>query len=264
MQDEPFTVFSETANYLNANNQLTVSDTVTNLNSQELQSVQNYLSPILSAGQVKTFWSDFGKIVGLMSTKEIWAASCWQPVVYFTRDAGTAAYYARMKEGPFFWWNGDLLSSKIDPSRVSAAYKFFDFQMGPWWAANTAHNGYGVADPLNPDIKPFMGDEFWGWFFNGTATYEPISQIMTETWPDHPEFQSLAPRLQQALFRPAKYFPTGGTPRTGSSSSNGNLRDLGSTEQKNAITRYFLSPDFPNTPDAYQTAFTSLKSSIPA
>jgi len=264
LQDEGFTCFSETANYLNANNQLNVSDTVTNLTQQELTSVQSYLNPILSSGQVKAFWSDFGKIVTLMSTREIYAASCWQPVVYFTRAAGTPAYYSRLKDGPFFWWNGDLLSSKIAPSSLSAAYAFFNFQMAPWWAANTAHNGYGVADSLASDIKPFMGDEFWNWFFNGTATYEPISQITTETWKDHPEFQSLSPRIQQALFRPDLYFPTGGTPRTGSPDPKGNVRDLGSTADKNKITRYFLSPDFPDTPTAYQTAFSALKANIPA
>jgi len=264
LQDEAFTNFSETANYLNANNQLTVGDTVTNLSANELKAVQNYLSPILSSGQVKTFWSDFGKIVTLLSTREIYAASCWQPVVFFTRAAGTPAYYSRLKDGPFFWWNGDLLLSKIDSSRTSAAYAFFNFQMGPWWAANTAHNGYGVADPLASDIKPFMGDEFWGWFYNGTATYEPISQAIKETWPDHPGFQNLPPRLQNALFRPDKYFPTGGTPRTGSPDPNGNLRDLGSIADKNKITRYFLSPDFPDTPDAYQAAFTALKVNVPS
>lgn len=263
MQDEAFTVFSETANYLNANNQLSVTDTVTNLTESELQQVSNYLKPIIQSGQIKTFWSDFGKIVTLLSTRELVAASCWQPVVFFTRAAGTPCYYARMVEGPFFWWNGDLLSAKISPDRVSAAYKFFDFQMGPWWAANTAHNGYGIADPLAPDIKPFMGDEFWGWFYNGQPTYEPIDQIIKETWPDHPEFQNLPTRLQQALFRPEKYFPTGAAPRTGSPNPNGNYRDLGSIDDKNKITRYFLSPDFPDRPDAYQNAFSNLKAYLP-
>ncbi len=264
MQDEAFTTFSETANYLNATNQLNVSDTVTNLSQQERSNVQNYLTPIFSSGQVKAFWSDFGKIVTLLSTREIHAASCWQPVVLFTRDAGTPAYYARLQNGPFFWWNGDLLSSKIDSSRVSAAYVWFTSQMAPWWAANTAHNGYGVVDPFAADIKPFMGDEFWGWFYNGTATYMPMSQIIKDTWPDHPEFQNLDPKLQNALFRPSKYFPTGGAPRTGSPDANGNLRELGSIDDKNKITRYFLSPDFPDTPDAYQSAFSSLKASIPS
>lgn len=264
MQDEAFTVFSETANYLNANNQLAVSDTVTNLNDNELQQVVNYLKPIVQSGQVKTFWSDFGKIVTLFSTREIVAASCWQPVVLFTRAAGTPAYYARMVEGPFFWWNGDLLSAKAPPDKQNAAYLFFDFQMGPWWAANTAHNGYGIADPLAPDVKPFMGDEFWGWFYDGKPTYEPIDQIIQETWKDHPEFQNLPTRLKQALFRPDLYFPTGGTPRTGSPNPNGNYRDLGSIDDKNKITRYFLSPDFPDNPDSYQNAFSSLKAYIPA
>jgi putative spermidine/putrescine transport system substrate-binding protein len=265
MQDEAFTTFSETANYLNANNQLSVSDTVTNLNDNELQQVANYLKPVLQSGQIKTFWSDFGKIVTLFSTREIVAASCWQPVVYFTRAAGTPAYYARMVEGPFFWWNGDLLSVKAPPDKQSAAYSFFTFQMSPWWAANTAHNGYGIADPLAPDVKPFMGDEFWGWFYDGKPTYEPIDQIIKETWgKDHPEFENLPTRLQQALFRPDLYFPTGGTPRTGSPDPNGNYRDLGSIDDKNKITRYFLSPDFPDNPDSYQSVFSSLKAYIPS
>lgn len=263
MQDEAFTVFSEVANYLDYHKMLTVSDTVTNLNESELRQVSDFLKPILQAGQIKTFWSDFGKIVTLFATREIALASCWQPVVFNTRAAGVPCYYARMPEGPFFWWNGDILSVRIPEERLDATYKFFDFQMGPWWANHTAHNGYGIASPFAPDVRNLMGDEFWGWFYDGKPTYTPIDQIIKDTWPDRPEFQGLPERLQQALFRPEKYFVEGMPPRTGSPNPKGNLRDLGSIEDKNKITRYFLSPDFPDNPEAYQQAFSSLKAFMP-
>jgi spermidine/putrescine-binding protein len=266
LQDEGFTTFSETANMLEATSQIpAVADTVTNLSQNELNSVVNYLTPIIKTGQAKTFWSDLGTIITLMSTSEVAIASTWQPVCYGTRDAGTPCYYARLENGPFFWWNGDFLPIHYDTSKSVADYKFFDFMMSPWWAANTAHNGYGTINALSPAIKSFMGDEFWGWMFNGTATYESLSQTIKDIWGGtHPEFESLPARLQGALFTPDKYFPTGATPRTGSPDPNGVKRDLGSISDKNAITRYFLSPDFPDNNTVYTNAWSSLKAQVPA
>src|SRR2546425_396245 len=182
-----------------------------------------------------------------------------------TRDAGTPCYYARLENGPFFWWNGDFLPSKYDTSKQAADYKFFDFMMSPWWAANTAHNGYGTVNALSPEVKSYMGDEFWGWMFSGKATYQPLSKIITETWGStHPEFETMPARMQSALFTPDKYFPTGGTPRTGSPDPNGVTRDLGSIDDKNKITRYFLSPDYPDNPTTYTNLWASLKATVPA
>jgi spermidine/putrescine-binding protein len=265
LQDEGFTSFSELANVLNATGQLSVSDTVTNLNQDELNQVVNYLTPVVKSGQIKTFWSDLGTIITLMSTGEVWIASCWQPVVFGTRDAGTPCYYARMQNGPFFWWNGDFLPKKYDTSKTAADYDFFNFMMSKWWAANTAHNGYGTVNTLNPDVQAYMGSEFYDWMFNGKATYEPISKIISDTWGStHPEFESMPVSIQQALFLPDKYFPTGGTPRTGSPDPNGNLRDQGSDDDKNKITRYFLSPDYPDNETMYENTWTSLKATVPS
>lgn len=266
LQDEGFTTYSETANMLEATGQIPpVTDTVTNLTQDELNSVQNYLMPIIKTGQVKTFWSDLGTIITLMSTNEVIAASTWQPVAYGTRDAGTPAYYARLENGPFFWWNGDFLPIHYDTNKQVADYKFFDFMMSPWWAANTAHNGYGTVNALSPSVKSFMGDEFYGWMFNGTATYESLSKAISDIWGGtHPEFESMPTRIQKALFTPDKYFPVGATPRTGSPDPNGILRDLGSISDKNAITRYFLSPDFPDNPTMYNNAWASLKATVPS
>jgi spermidine/putrescine-binding protein len=266
LQDEGFTTFSETANMLEATAQIpAVGDTVTNLTQNELNSVATYLTPIIKSGQVKTFWSNLGTIINLMATGEVIAASTWQPVCFGTRDAGTPCYYSRMENGPFFWWNGDFLPIHYDTSKQAADYKFFDFMMSPWWAANTAHNGYGTVNSQSPDVKSFMGSEFYDWMFAGKATYQPLTKIISDTWGStHPEFSSLPSKIQKALFRPSTYFPTGATPRTGSPDPNGVTRDLGSISDKNSITRYFLSPDFPDTPTMYTSAWATLKATVPA
>jgi hypothetical protein len=89
---------------------------------------------------------------------------------------------------------------------------------------------------------------------------------MTEIWPDNPEFADLEERLQNALFMPDEYFKhfwTGEAPRTGSPHTRGNLRDIGSNEDKMDITRYFLSPDLPDNNDYYVSKYEELKAHMP-
>jgi hypothetical protein len=89
---------------------------------------------------------------------------------------------------------------------------------------------------------------------------------MKEIWTDHPEFADLPERLQNALFLPDVYFRhfwTGEPPRTGSPDPKGNLRDIGSVDDKLKITRYYLSPDLPDNNDYYVTKWEQLKANIP-
>jgi len=112
-----------------------------------------------------------------------------------------------------------------------------------------------------------MGTEFYDWFFNGTSTYLPIGDVMKDIWPDKPDFSNLPERLQNALFTPDVYFRhfwTGEPARTGSPHPKGNLRDLGSIDDKNKITRYFISPDLPDNNDYYVSKFEGMKAQIPS
>jgi hypothetical protein len=87
MQDEGYTSFTEPANMLNASGQLTISGAISSMTTGEVDQVYNYLLPIIKSGQVRTFWSDYATIVNLLSTKELYLASTWQPVCFDTRKA---------------------------------------------------------------------------------------------------------------------------------------------------------------------------------
>ncbi len=263
MQDEAMTVFGETANELDATGQMDISGATTNLTRAEVDTVYNYLLPIIESGQIRTFWFKYGDCVNLLSTKEIYIGSTWQPPCYDCRRAGTPAYYARLKNGPFFWFNGDILSKRT--AIAEDVFKFMNFRIGIWWDAFILGlNGYGTFTSNYDEVREYMGAEFFDWANRGNATYLPIDQVIKDwCWPDKEDLWTLDERLQQALFLPDKYFPPGAEPRTGSPNAKGNLRDLGSIADKLDITRYSISPDLPDDETYYVEKYTDLKAHIP-
>jgi len=266
MQDEAFTVFSETANELEATGQIGPLENISGLSNEEVDQVFNFLLPIVKSGQIKTFWFKYGDIVNLLATREVYMASTWQPPCFDCRKAGTPAYYARLVNGPFFWWNGLYLSKEGNPAAREACYQIANWCLELWIQMLYTRQGYPTPVYKWNDYKEAMGDEFYNWFFEGKATYLPIDEIMKEIWPDNPEFADLEERLQQALFLPDVYFRhfwTGESPRTGSPHPKGNLRDIGSVKDKEEITRFFLSPDLPDNNDYYVHRYEELKANLP-
>jgi len=263
MQDEAMTVFGETANELEATGQMTVSGATTNLTRAEVDTVYNYLLPIIKSGQIRTFWFAYGDCVNLLATKEIWIGSTWQPPCYDCRRAGTPAYYARLVNGPFMWFNGDIVSTRTEI--LEDLYKFMNFRIDIWWDAFILGlNGYGTFTSNYDEVRAYMGKEFFDWANRGIATYLPIDQAIKEwCFPDKSEVWNLDTRLLQALFLPDKYFPPGATPRSGTPHSDGNLRDIGSIEDKEKITRYSISPDLPDDDVYYTDKYNDLKAQIP-
>jgi len=267
-QDEGFTTFTETANELNATGQFdpTESENFTNMTKSEVDQIFNYLKPIVQSGQIKTFWFKYGDIVSLFTAKEVYLASTWQPVCFDTRKAGVPAYYARLVNGPFFWYNSFYVSKYVSDEMFEDLCRLSNWCLEVWMQMLYTKQGYPTPAWGWDDYRQSMGDEMFGWFFLGTRTYLPINQIMSEIWPDHPEFANLPERLQHALFLPDVYFKhfwEGTPPRTGSPDPKGNLRDLGSVQDKLAITRYYLSPDLPDNNDYYVTKWEELKALIP-
>lgn len=266
MQDEGFTVFSETANYLEATGQMTFSGAITNLTEKEVDAVFNYLLPYVKQGFIKTFWFSYGDIVTLFSTREVWLASTWQPVCFDTRKAGTPAYYAALQHGPFFWYNSGYVSSLVSPAVAEEGIKLLNWHLELYTQMLYTRQGYPTPAWAWEDYKRAMGDEFYGWFYEGKSTYLPIEEVMKVIWPDKPEFATLPERLQNALFLPDVYFKhfwTGEPPREGTPHPRGNVRDLGSVEDKQKMTRYFLSPDLPDNNEYYVKKFEELKAALP-
>jgi len=246
-----------------ATGQMTISGATTNLTKDEVDTVYNFLLPIIKAGQIRTFWFKYGDCVDLLATKEVYIGSTWQPPCYDCRRAGTPAYYARLVNGPFMWFNGDIIS--IHTPILEDVYKFMNFRIDIWWDAFILGlNGYGTFTSDYDDVREYMGAEFFDWANRGEATYLPIDTVIKEwCFPDTPEKWTLPERLQQALFIPDRYFPPGAKPRVGTPDPRGNLRDLGSIKDKQEITRYSLSPDLPDDEEYYIEKYTDLKAQIP-
>jgi hypothetical protein len=266
MQDEAFTSFTEPANVLDATGQMNISGAISSMTTAEVDQVFNYLLPIIRSGQVRTFWGVYGDIVNLLSTKELYLASTWQPVCFDTRKAGTPAYYSRLVNGPFFWFNSNYVSTGANPNAIEDTFRVMNWTQEVWMQLLYTRQGYPSPGVGWDDYKSAMGAEFYDWFFNEKATYLPIADVMRDIWPDKPEYADLPAKTQHALFTPDVYFRhfwTGEAPRTGSPHAEGNLRDLGSIEAKAEITRYFLSPDLPDNNEYYVSKYEQLKANIP-
>jgi len=265
-QDEAFTTFSETANELEATGQAGPYENFTNMPPSEVDEIFNYLLPIVQSGQIRTFWFNYADVVLLLSTKEIYMASTYQPTCFDVRKAGVPAYYARLANGPFFWYNSHYASSKCTEEMFEYVCEISNWCLEQWMQMLYTKQGYPSPAMGWEDYVEGMGKEMFDWFFNGKATYLSIADVMEEIWPDNPEFAALPERLQNALFLPDVYFKhfwLGQPPRTGTPNPNGNLRDIGSNEEKQAITRYYLSPDLPDNNDYYVTKWEELKANIP-
>ena len=201
--------------------------TIRALSKEDVDTTINFLAPYVQSGHIKAFWVDYGEAVTYFATKEVWIQFCWQPVVMDTRRAGVPCYYARPIEGTLFWWSQDMISIQTD--KLESCYKFLNWRLSPWYGKFISRNGYSIPNYGMPDIKEYMGIEFWNWYWGGKATYKPIDEAMKEMWPDREDFWTLPERLQQALFLPDKYTwnPGEGTPHP-----RGNLRDQGSLDDR--------------------------------
>jgi spermidine/putrescine-binding protein len=266
MMDEAFTTFAQMANYLDWSGQMTVSGAYSSLTNDEVDKIYNYLLPIIKSGQIKSFWFKYGDIVTLLSTKEVYMAFTYQPACFDTRKAGTPAYYACLQDGPTFWYNSNYVSKYVSSDVLPSAMKFLDWQEQLYTQMLYTKQGYPAPGVYWEDYKQAMGDEFYNWFYMDKATYLPIDEVMKICWPDTEGVWTLPERLQNALFLNDVYFHnfwTGEPPRTGSPDPHGNRRDVGSVQFKQAITRYFTSPDFPDNNDYYVNKWEALKASIP-
>ena len=254
------------ANYLEWTDQMTLESYPHNMTKDEIDKVYNFLLPIIKSGQIKVMWFKYGDAVTLLSTKEIYLTLCIEPIVFDVRTAGTPTYYANLKDGLMLWINGQVISPHVNPDVLEDAYRYLNFKLSAWYALCLAKTGYMTTTHGYDDVKEGMGEEFYGWFYGGKATYKPIDEVMKEIWPDREEFWTLPERLQHALFLPMVYFRqfwTGEPPRTGSPDPRGSIRDCGSAEDKSAAVRWFAAPDWPDNMDYYVSSYEGLKANLP-
>jgi len=266
MYDEGFAVITETGNWLDATGQMKIPGAISSMDPGTIDTIFDYLLPIAKSGQFRTFWSKYADVVNLLSTRELWISQSWNPIVFDTRKAGTPAFYINYEHGAGFWYNSHYASKYANPDVIEDAYALMNWCLELYMQMTYTKQGYPTPMWGHEDVKNSMGAEFYGWFYEGKRTYLPIDEVMKEAWPDHPEFAALDERLQQGLFVPDVYFRqfwTGEAPRSGSPNPKGNIREMGSVEDRSKRSRYFSSPDLPDNNDYYLSKFEQLKAALP-
>jgi len=97
------------------------------LGKKEVDITVEFLIQKKKEGQFRTLWNDFGSLVDLMVSKEVWVADAWQPVVMAVENQGVPCRYAETIEGSTAWFIG-IGISKGTPN-YEACMEYINFCM---------------------------------------------------------------------------------------------------------------------------------------
>lgn len=141
---------------------------------EEVKAVCQFLIGYKKKGQFRTFWDGFQNGVGVLASKEVVMASCWEPIQLVARKKGANIHYGTMKEG-HQTWNNVLMYSKGGRQRGmdTQFYKLANLYLDPWFGARTVAT-FGFA-PQMQGVEKFMDahpDDF------DKATRDRVKDVM--------------------------------------------------------------------------------------
>ena len=151
------------AMYLRKIGKLPKDVNVGDLGKKEVDITVNFLIQKKKEGQFRVLWNDFGSLVDLMASKEVWVADAWQPVVMAVEKQGTPCRYAEAEEGSRAWFIGVGIS-KGTPN-YEACIEYINFWHEGFPSQFVASQGYYV--PCLKRAKKYIGDELHGFFYEG-------------------------------------------------------------------------------------------------
>jgi hypothetical protein len=243
--------------YLVASGQMAKPEVGNNdLLPNEVDTAIDYLIAQKKAGQFKAFWADYGSCVTFHVGRDVWISDGWMPVEFDVRRGAVPCYYSTPDEGYRGWYSGDMPSYALKGDRLAAVYGLINWLTFAGWNARfVVRNGYMVSTYKSERVKQAFEAEYYDWQYGGLKSYLPYDQVMSEVWPDHPEFAKLPYRLANALFVPErkKWSTTSGTP-----DPNGVARDGGDVERHWGAIGGWQA--WPAHADYYATAWDRMKS----
>jgi len=166
------------------------------LSNKEYDILIDFMIQKKKAGQFRVLWNDFGTLVDLMVSKEVWIADAWQPAVMAVDAQGTRCRYAVAEEGGRAWFIG-IGISKGTPN-YEACIEYINFWHEGYPSQFVAPQGYYV--PVLNRAKKYLGDEKYGFFYEGKpdskgklhdgGSYEQrVSAVgANEQWPENYQY----------------------------------------------------------------------------
>jgi len=135
---------------------------------EEIDRAIEFLLNEKKEGQFRVLWNDYGQLVNLFASEEIWIADSWNPVVEDVKRLGTPCLYALPKEGNRLWFYGIMVSSKAKDPEL--AYTYANWWLNGWAGAQVATQGY--YSPVSSLVKQYLGDVEFGYWYEGKENPE--------------------------------------------------------------------------------------------
>ncbi len=179
-----------TAMAMAAKGMLTLSGSPSKLTTEEIDKVMAHLTSLRQAGQYRTYWSDYGEIVNLMSSGEVWCADCWNPIASAVNQV-TPCTFVNPTEGARGWMHGMVVSKEC--KNTDAAFAYIDWCQNGWRMAQIAP--MGLYETTNGNVKEYMKPEDYAFWYEGTGRDVGSMEHrlpMINAWveyPANPEYQ---------------------------------------------------------------------------
>lgn len=133
------------------------------LQPDEVEEVIEFLIAAKRDGIFRLIWTNYGEAVNLLTSEEVWAIDCWNPVVEDVKSQGVPCVYLDVWEGTSAWYYGMTMSNKAADPEVVMAY--MDWCLEGWRGSVDATQGY--YSPASMTAKDYLSPEAWRHWYEG-------------------------------------------------------------------------------------------------
>jgi spermidine/putrescine-binding protein len=136
---------------------------ISDLEPKEVDEAIEFLIGAKRDGVFRVLWTNYGEAVNLLTSGEVWAIDCWNPVVENVKSQGVPCLYIDVWEGTSAWFYGMSLSNKAPDPEVAIAY--MDWCLEGWRGAVDATQGY--YSPASATVKKYLKEADWRHWYEG-------------------------------------------------------------------------------------------------
>ncbi len=138
---------------------------LSDLEPDEVEEVIEFLIGAKRDGVFRVIWTNYGEAVNLLTSGEVWAIDCWNPVVEDVKSQGVPCLYVDVWEGTSAWYYGMSLSNHATDPEVVMAY--MDWCLEGWRGSVDATQGY--YSPASATVKKYLSKEQWRHWYEGSG-----------------------------------------------------------------------------------------------
>ena len=136
---------------------------LSDLQPDEIDEVIEFLIGAKRDGVFRLIWTNYGEAVNLLTSEEVWAIDCWNPVVEDVKSQGVPCFYVDVWEGTSAWYYGMTMSNKAADPEIVMAY--MDWCLEGWRGSVDATQGY--YSPASATTKNYLSPEAWRHWYEG-------------------------------------------------------------------------------------------------